>query len=114
MGATPHFLVTPDHEGGYNVTDTRDGTAIAWREDLHSVSRIAARLNVLYPGDRAAPSWESLVHEVVMDRIGGSPEPCLCELAPDVLGRMIPEAIGGPLDPGLWRPAPRDTDGLGA
>lgn len=100
----PYFLLSNDPEGGFNVLDTRDGTALAWRGAVGDAAALAAHLNSVYPPGAPAPAWDSLVHEIRMDRIGGEPVEALHQLDPEDLGRMIPQAIGGATDPGLWRP----------
>jgi hypothetical protein len=104
MSAAAHFLIVDDAEGGFNVCDTRCGLSVAWRADVRDAASIAAHLNACYPVGLAAPSYDSLVHEVRMDRIGGEPVTPLDQLNRDDLARIVPTAVGGPLDLGLWRP----------
>lgn len=104
MGAGTLALVVADPDGGFDVVDARDGLGFAWRGHLGDAAAIASYMNTTYPPGVPAPAWDSLVHEVRMMRIGGEREAPLDQVDPGTLSRMIPESIGGPLDPGLWRP----------
>jgi len=102
--AAAHFLIVDDTEGGFNVCDTRDGQPVAWRSEIGDAAAIASHLNACYPVGAPAPAYDSLVHEVRMERIGEEPVAPLGQLEAGELSRMVPESIDGPLDPGLWRP----------
>ena len=108
--SSPTFQIAVDAEGGHNVIDMREGFSVAWRGSLEEAAAVAAHLNACYPAGTPAPAWDSLVHEVVMERIGGEPVTPLHLLDAGELGRMVPNAIGGPLDPGLWRPVYDDGE----
>lgn len=101
---SPTFQVVLDPEGGHHVVDMREGLSIAWRECLESAAAVVAHLNACYPAGVPAPAWDSLVHEVREDHARLEPVVPLHLLHPVELVEMIPEAIGGPLDSGLWRP----------
>jgi hypothetical protein len=104
----PLALVAEDPDGGFVVCDTRDGLDIAWRHDLPDAAGIAAKLNSRYPAGTPAPARDSLIHEVLCDRMDEEPEVDLSALDAEALAAMIPDSIGGPFDFGLWRPAPRE------
>jgi hypothetical protein len=89
----PLALVAEDPDGGFVVCDTRDGLDIAWRHDLSDAAGIAAKLNGRYPAGTPAPARDSLIHEVICDRIGEVPALDLSEL--DALNaRVVPQLKG--------------------
>jgi len=100
---SPHFLIAEDSEGGFNVCDTRDGQAIAWRSALGDAAGICSHLNACYPPGLVPPAHDSLVHEVAMERIAGEPVEPLHLVEAGELEQMIPVAIGGSCEE-LWRP----------
>lgn len=100
----PLALIVEDPDGGFNVIDTRDGRALAWRSELASVNAIASRINAEYPPGAPAPAWDSLLHELIIaDRHGAEPS-LEAVFSAGALRCMIPDSIGGPLDNGLWKP----------
>lgn len=103
-------LIDTDPEGGYNVIDTRDGMELAWKSELPDAAAVAASVNAQYPSGAPAPAYDTLVHEIRMERIGGEPVPTLHALEPRVLRMMIPDDLGGPFDKGLWRPNYKEND----
>jgi hypothetical protein len=66
-------LIAEDPEGGYNVIDSRDGEALAWRGGLTSAHEVAEFLNGAFPPSALWPAHDTLVHEICMFRVGGEP-----------------------------------------
>jgi hypothetical protein len=64
-------LIDEDVDGGFNVLDTRDGQAIAWRFYLTDAAAIAAMLNASYPVGVVPPARDTLIYEVVEAGIAG-------------------------------------------
>jgi len=68
-------LIATDPDGGYNVLDTRDGQPVAWRGTLAEANEVSSFLNASYPSPTIWPAHDTLAHEVLCWRVGGSEAP---------------------------------------
>lgn len=91
-------LIVADPAGGFDVCDSRDGLALAWRGDLREANHLANELNLTYTPSMVWPDHDTLVHEIVCLRVGDDVPPLEAVIAHGDLRTCCPPYV--PVGPG--------------